>query len=69
VDDLTRFEPGADIHAPTGGSSEHIAHDGLDVIDAASPWHPKELSCRDDIGARVTSRWKDISAGRVEMGD
>jgi hypothetical protein len=34
------------------------------------PWYPKELSCREDIAARVSDRWREYFPNRaVEMGD
>jgi hypothetical protein len=34
------------------------------------PWYPKELTCREDIAARVTSRWSEyFPDGKVTMGD
>ena len=69
---FTRFEPAADIHA--AGREvirNHIAYRGPVVIDARlKPGFPKELTCREDIAARVTSRWKEYFPSlRVEMGD
>ena len=69
---FTRFEPAADIHA-TGREvvRNHISYRGPVVIDARlKPGFPKELTCREDVSARVTSRWKEyFPAGHVEMGD
>ena len=69
---FTRFEPAADIHA--AGREiirNHISYRGPIVIDARiKPWHPRELSCREDIAARVTERWNEyFPSRRVEMGD
>jgi hypothetical protein len=34
------------------------------------PWYPKELTCRADVAATVTRRWKEYFPGTpVEMGD
>ena len=69
---FTRFEPAADVHAATTDVvRNHIVYRGPVVIDARmKPWYPKELSCREDIAAKVTSRWKEyFPAGNVEMGD
>ncbi|HLG55679.1 MAG TPA: UbiD family decarboxylase [Vicinamibacterales bacterium] len=69
---FTRFEPAADIHAADRRVvRNHIAYTGPVVIDARmKPWYPKELSCRDDIAARVTSRWNEyFPSGKVAMGD
>jgi UbiD family decarboxylase len=69
---FTRFEPAADIHAADRTIvRNHIAYRGPVVIDARmKPWYPKELSCRDDIAARVGQRWKEyFPSGRVQMGD
>jgi UbiD family decarboxylase len=69
---FTRFEPAADIHA--AGQRvvrHHISYDAPVVIDARmKPWYPKELTCRDDIAARVTARWREyFGNAAVEMGD
>jgi UbiD family decarboxylase len=69
---FTRFEPAADIHAADRRIvRNHIAYRGPIVIDARlKPGFPKELTCREDIAALVTSRWKEyFPSGRVEMGD
>ncbi len=69
---FTRFEPAADIYsAERRIVRHHIAYQPPIVIDARlKPWYPKELSCRDDIARRVSSRWREyFPSGRVEMGD
>ena len=69
---FTRFEPAADIHsAAPRVVRNHVVHAPPVVIDARlRPGFPQELSCRDDIAARVTDRWKEyFPAGGVEMGD
>jgi UbiD family decarboxylase len=69
---FTRFEPAADIHASARTIvRNHIAYRGPVVIDArVKSWYPKELTCRDDIAARVSQRWKEyFPSGRVQMGD
>jgi hypothetical protein len=69
---FTRFEPAADIHAAERTIvRNHIVYRGPVVIDARmKPWYPKELSCRDDIAAKVSQRWADyFPSRRVEMGD
>jgi hypothetical protein len=34
------------------------------------PWYPKEVTCREDVAATVTARWREYFPGRtVEMGD
>ena len=69
---FTRFEPAADIHsAAPRVVRNHVVHAPPVVIDARlRPGFPEELSCRDDIAARVTDRWKEyFPAGGVEMGD
>jgi UbiD family decarboxylase len=69
---FTRFEPAADIHAAGRRIvRNHIAYRGPVVIDARlKPWYPRELTCRDDIAQRVTSRWQEyFPSGGVEMGD
>ena len=69
---FTRFEPAADVHAAAKDVvRNHIVYRGPVVIDARmKPWYPKELSCRDDIAAKVTARWSEyFPGGGVEMGD
>jgi 3-polyprenyl-4-hydroxybenzoate decarboxylase len=69
---FTRFEPAADIHAAaTRIVRNHLSYTGPIVIDARmKPWYPKEVSCRPDIAAQVTARWREyFPAGGVEMGD
>ena len=69
---FTRFEPAADIHAAERRIvRNHIAYRGPIVIDARlKPWYPAELTCREDVAERVTSRWSEYFPGvRVEMGD
>ncbi|MFO7301001.1 MAG: UbiD family decarboxylase [Acidobacteriota bacterium] len=69
---FTRFEPAADIHAAgTRVVRNHIAYTAPIVIDARmKPWYPAELTCRDDVAATVTRRWREyFPATDVEMGD
>jgi 4-hydroxybenzoate decarboxylase subunit C len=69
---FTRFEPARDIHAASVSlARNHVVRRPPVVIDARlKPGFPKELSCRDDIAARVTERWKEyFPSGQVEMGD
>ena len=69
---FTRFEPAADIHAASSRVvRNHIVRSGPIVVDARmKPWYPKELSCRDDVAAKVTARWREYFPSRnVEMGD
>jgi len=69
---FTRFEPAADIHAADRRIvRNHIAYRAPIVIDARlKPGFPKELTCRPDVAAKVTNRWKEyFPSGRVEMGD
>jgi 3-polyprenyl-4-hydroxybenzoate decarboxylase len=69
---FTRFEPAADIHAANREIiRNHISYRGPIVIDARlKPWYPKELTCRDDVAAKVTARWNEYFPARnVEMGD
>ncbi len=70
---FTRFEPAADIHAAaTRVVRHHVSYEPPVVIDARmKPWYPAELTCRPDIAARVTGRWRDYFPGdaKVEMGD
>lgn len=69
---FTRFEPAADIHAAEKRIvRNHISYGGPVVIDARmKPWYPKELTCRDDVAALVSRRWKEyFPSAKVEMGD
>jgi 4-hydroxybenzoate decarboxylase subunit C len=69
---FTRFEPAADIHAAGRRIvRNHIAYDPPIVIDARmKPWYPREVSCSDEIAARVSARWGEyFPSGRVAMGD
>jgi len=69
---FTRFEPGADIHAAaTRIVRNHIAYTAPVVIDARmKPWYPTEVTCRPDVAAQVTRRWREYFPSRdVEMGD
>jgi 4-hydroxybenzoate decarboxylase subunit C len=69
---FTRFEPAADIHAADRRLvRNHVAFEPPIVIDARmKPWYPKEVTCREDIAARVTDRWREyFPYGRVPMGD
>lgn len=69
---FTRFEPAADIHAADRRLvRNHIVRQAPILIDARmKPWYPKEVSCRDDIAARVSERWREYFPSRqVEMGD
>jgi 3-polyprenyl-4-hydroxybenzoate decarboxylase len=69
---FTRFEPAADIHAAaTRVVRNHLAYSAPIVIDARmKPWYPRELSCRDDVAATVSRRWREyFPSGGVEMGD
>jgi UbiD family decarboxylase len=69
---FTRFEPAADIHAAERRIvRNHIAFRGPIAIDARlKPGFPKELTCRDDVAARVTDRWREYFPSReVAMGD
>ena len=69
---FTRFEPAADIHAgATRVVRNHLSYLSPVVIDARmKPWYPKEVSCRDDVAATVTRRWREYFPTRtVEMGD
>ncbi len=69
---FTRFEPAADIHAASSRIvRNHIARSAPIVIDARmKPWYPKEVTCRDDVAAKVTARWREYFPSRqVEMGD
>jgi UbiD family decarboxylase len=69
---FTRFEPAADIHASSRNVvRNHLAYSAPIAIDARmKPWYPKELSCREDVAARVSDRWREyFPSGKVEMGD
>ena len=69
---FTRFEPAADLHAAsTGVHRHHLVYAPPIVIDARmKPWYPKEVTCREDVAATVTARWREYFPGRtVEMGD
>jgi 4-hydroxybenzoate decarboxylase subunit C len=69
---FTRFEPAADIHAASREIvRNHIVYRGPIAIDARlKPGFPKELTCREDIAALVTTRWNEYFPGRgVAMGD
>lgn len=69
---FTRFEPAADIHAAsTRLVRNHIARSAPIVIDARmKPWYPKEVTCREDVAAKVTARWREYFPSRpIEMGD
>jgi 3-polyprenyl-4-hydroxybenzoate decarboxylase len=69
---FTRFEPAADIHAAAGRVvRHHVSYEPPVVIDARmKPWYPAELSCRADVAATVSERWREYFPNvRVEMGD
>jgi UbiD family decarboxylase len=69
---FTRFEPAADLHAAgTRVIRHHLGYEPPVLIDARmKPWYPAELTCRPDVAAEVTARWKEyFPADRVEMGD
>jgi 3-polyprenyl-4-hydroxybenzoate decarboxylase len=69
---FTRFEPAADLHAAGARVvRHHVSYDGPVLIDARmKPWYPAELSCRPDVAALVTERWREyFPGGDVEMGD
>ncbi|HEX4936847.1 MAG TPA: hypothetical protein VFV33_26880, partial [Gemmatimonadaceae bacterium] len=69
---FTRFEPAADIYAGrTRIVRNHLSYGAPIVIDARmKPWYPRELTCRDDVAATVTRRWREyFPDGAVEMGD
>jgi hypothetical protein len=69
---FTRFEPAADVHAAAVRVvRNHLSYTGPIVIDARmKPWYPREVSCRPDVAARVSARWREyFPAGNVEMGD
>jgi 4-hydroxybenzoate decarboxylase subunit C len=69
---FTRFEPAADMYAAsTRVVRHHLAYSGPVLIDARmKPWYPKELTCREDVAATVSHRWREyFPSRRVEMGD
>ena len=69
---FTRFEPAADVHAAaTRVVRNHLSYTGPIVIDARmKPWYPNEVSCRPDVAAKVSNRWREyFPDGGVEMGD
>jgi 4-hydroxybenzoate decarboxylase subunit C len=69
---FTRFEPAADIHAAARRIvRNHLSFTPPVAIDARlKPWFPQELTCRPDIAARVTQRWREYFPNDgVEMGD
>ena len=69
---FTRFEPAADVHAAsTRVARNHLVRTPPIVIDARlAPSFPDELTCRPDVAATVTRRWREyFPDGNVEMGD
>ncbi|MBM3750390.1 MAG: UbiD family decarboxylase [Acidimicrobiia bacterium] len=69
---FTRFEPAADIHAASAHIvRNHVAYSGPVCIDARmKPWYPEEVTCRPEIAATVTRRWREYFPHRdVRMGD
>jgi UbiD family decarboxylase len=69
---FTRFEPAGDIHAAgVRVVRHHVSYDPPVLIDARmKPGYPDELTCRPDVAALVSGRWKEyFPADRVEMGD
>lgn len=57
----TRFEPASDIYArDVAVRRHHLAYSAPVVIDARmKPGYPAELIAREDIAARVESRWRE----------
>ncbi|MGE3841946.1 MAG: UbiD family decarboxylase [Vicinamibacterales bacterium] len=69
---FTRFDPARDIHAAhTRLVSHYVSHTPPIVIDARmKPGYPAELTCRPDVAATVSRRWREyFPDGAVEMGD
>ncbi len=69
---FTRFDPGSDIHAAaTRVVRNHIAFTPPVCIDARmKPWYPKEVTCRPEVAATVTRRWREYFPTRdIVMGD
>lgn len=69
---FTRFEPAADIHAASARVvRNHIAYTGPICIDARmKPWYPKEVTCRPEVAATVSRRWREYFPERdIRMGD
>jgi len=69
---FTRFEPAADIHAASARIvRNHVAYGGPVCIDARmKPWYPKEVTCRPEVAATVSRRWREYFPERdIRMGD
>jgi UbiD family decarboxylase len=69
---FTRFEPAADIHASgVRVVRNHLAYQGAVLIDARmKPWYPREVTCRPEVAATVSRRWREYFPHRdVRMGD
>jgi 3-polyprenyl-4-hydroxybenzoate decarboxylase len=69
---FTRFEPAADIHAASSRVvRNHIAYSGPICIDARmKPWYPKEVTCRPEVAATVSTRWREyFPTADIAMGD
>ena len=72
VDDLHQVRAGGRCPAAaTRVVRNHLAYAGPVVIDARrKPWYPDEVSCRADIAATVTRRWREyFPIGGIDMGD
>ncbi len=69
---FTRFEPAADIHSGAlRVVRNHLAYQAPVLIDARmKSWYPKEVTCRPEVAATVTRRWREYFPHRdVRMGD
>jgi UbiD family decarboxylase len=68
---FTRFEPAADIHSARREILRNqVARHGPILIDARlKPSFPEELTCAEEIGRRVSQRWREYFPAGVEMGD
>jgi hypothetical protein len=72
ADDVTRFEPAADIHAAGQVAlRHHLSLQPPILIDARlKPGFPDELFADAETAATVSRRWKEyFPGGKVEMGD
>ncbi|MDH3402494.1 MAG: UbiD family decarboxylase [Acidobacteriota bacterium] len=69
---FTRFDPASDLYAADVKTvRNHLAYAPPIVLDARlRPGFPEELSCDEEVAAKVSRRWKEyFPEGKVEMGD
>lgn len=68
---FTRFEPAADIHAPSSRIlRHHISYSGPILIDARmKPSYPPELECDPETKKKVDHNWKRYFPEGMEMGE